>query len=1367
MFSASVRKVRRSNGRVTSSLIRAVVDSLECRRLLSNSLVFITPPTNTTVGSDIDSPNGVQVAVEDASGNVITSNADNISLSLSPNSSALTGTTTVQASSGMASFNTLSVSTSGANYTLTATDAAASLNATSQPFNVNPPLAYGFQNITSLNSNISLNGGFRPESSLYIDGNGNIFGTTTVGGTSGDGTVFEIAEPSGVYSTLISFTGNSGTFPGSDPVAGLTSDGNGNLFGTTLTGGTSGLGTIFELAGPSHTFSSFLSFTGPSGAYPGSAPYAALSSDGNGNLFGTTEQDGKNFDGTLFELAGPSHTFSTLFSFTGLNGANPGALPEGGLTSDGNGNLYGTTTQGGTAGFGTVFELSGPSHTFTSLVSFTNDSGPHFGAGPIGSLAFDSSGNLLGTTNAGTSTTETPLGTVFELSGPGYTTFSSLFSFTGNSGAYPGGAPQGGLISDGSGNLLGTTSFGGTTGYGTVFELAGSSHTFSTLTSFTGNSGAYPGYYLSAGLTIDANGNMYGTTLSGGLYNSGTAFEFPSSAPNNLTTLINFSGGLGGSPRGPVFVDSSGNIFGTTAGGGTYLDGTIFEIAEPSGVYSTLVSFSGNSGPAPGSDPITTLISDGNGNLYGTTQSGGTSGDGTVFELTGPSYTFSSLVSFTGNTGPSLGASPNGVLTSDGNSNLFGTTQSGGTSGDGTVFELAGPSHTFSTLVSFTGNSGADPGASPDINASLTQDGNGNLFGTTQSGGTSGDGTVFELVGPSYTFSSLVSFTGNTGAYLGKDPVASLLSDANGDLFGSTYLGSTSGDGTVFELAGPSHTFSTLVSFTGNSGAYPGANPDVSLISDGNGNLFATTQYGGPSDNGTVFELAGPSHTFSTLVSFLFTTNPYTTPNFNPSLVLDVNGNLFGTTQYGGTSQDGTVFELAGPSHVFSTLFSFTGNNGAYPGDAPTPSLTSDANGNLFGTTESGGASGDGTVFELTPSTQLSFANPPSGATAGATLPSIQVNIEQSSASISTGDSSIVTLSIQSGPSGATLGGTTSVQAVNGVATFTNLSLNLPGNYTLVATDGTLSPATSNPFTIQSNTVTWTGAADGLNWSNPGNWSDDFVPASNTNVTIGSGFTVLLGSGTYSVDSLTASSPIEIANAATLLLYGPSTFASSLTIDNGGALKVAADPVLLLLNGSEFTDNGAIDLGDSDMIIHNGNAAQLISQLISSAATNATTLAVELNNDGNGNPLMTSFDNQPVTTTDVFVKFTYFGDTNLDGSVTAQDYLAIDNAFSFNATNPATPLTGWNNGDFNYDGVINGDDYTLIDNAFNSQSTTPLISKAQPTATTPTIEISAEKLPTASANFINPSNSVVIQPNTAQSIWSIYFDGNDQYIPAE
>jgi hypothetical protein len=119
-----------------------------------------------------------------------------------------------------------------------------------------------------------------------------------------------------------------------------------------------------------------------------------------------------------------------------------------------------------------------------------------------------------------------------------------------------------------------------------------------------------------------------------------------------------------------------------------------------------------------------------------------------------------------------------------------------------------------------------------------------------------------------------------------------------------------------------------------------------------------------------------------------------------------------------------------------------------------------------------------------------------------------------------------------------------------------------------------------------------------------------------------------------------------------------------------------------------------------------------------------------------------------VTTTDVLIKFTYYGDTNLDGSVTAQDYLAIDNAFSYNAANPTTPLTGWNNGDFNYDGVINGDDYTLIDNAFNSQSTVPLVSQAQATSSSsPTIsQTIAPKIVTSPPAIAQTESSTPISP---------------------
>ena len=280
-------------------------------------------------------------------------------------------------------------------------------------------------------------------------------------------------------------------------------------------------------------------------------------------------------------------------------------------------------------------------------------------------------------------------------------------------------------------------------------------------------------------------------------------------------------------------------------------------------------------------------------------------------------------------------------------------------------------------------------------------------------------------------------------------------------------------------------------------------------------------------------------------------------------------------------------------------------------------------------------------------------------------------------------------------------------------------------------------------YEVHATNVTWTGAADGINWTNPGNWSTDLVPVGDTDATIGAGFSVQIGSGSYGVHSLIASSPIEIADGATLVLNGVTTFGGGLNIDDGGKLQNYADSILLVINGLNISTGGTIDLCNNDLIIHNGNISQVASQIgtgiTSSVATSNTTLGVELNDDGTPahNPLMTTFDGQTVTTTDVLVKYTYFGDTNLNGSVDATDYIAIDNGFNNN-------LTGWNNGDFNYDGKINGDDYTLIDNAFNSQSAVPLATVASPPAV-PQTQINKE-VTKAPAFAIATSQSLSQEP---------------------
>ena len=226
-------------------------------------------------------------------------------------------------------------------------------------------------------------------------------------------------------------------------------------------------------------------------------------------------------------------------------------------------------------------------------------------------------------------------------------------------------------------------------------------------------------------------------------------------------------------------MDSSGNLYGTTIEGGSR-DGTVFELAKGSGTITTLASFNGTNGEYPEAG----LVMDSSGNLYGTTYGGGALNDGTVFELVHGSGTITTLASFNGD----RRCNPFGGLVMDSSGNLYGTT-CGRRCGDGTVFELAQGSGKITTLASFNGTDGANP------KAALIMDSSGNLYGTTTGGGASGDGTVFELANGSGTITTLASFNGTDGAL----PIAGLIMDSSGNLYGTATGGGTSDNGTVFE----------------------------------------------------------------------------------------------------------------------------------------------------------------------------------------------------------------------------------------------------------------------------------------------------------------------------------------------------------------------------------------------------------------------------------------------------------------------------------------------------------------------------------------------------------------------------------------
>ncbi len=402
-----------------------------------------------------------------------------------------------------------------------------------------------------------------------------------------------------------------------------------------------------------------------------------------------------------------ARTFTVLYSFTGADGA----VPQAGLVRDKASNLYGTTVVGGAHGFGTVFELTpkaGGGWTEKVLHSF-NLNGKD-GAYPIASLILDAAGNLYGTTQSGgnfSSECTYGCGTVFELTpkAGGVWTERVLHSFNGQDGFAPWGA---GVILDASGNLYGTTLYGGsgtcnnygTPGCGTVFELtpkAGGSWAENVLYDFQNN--GKDGNYPQAGVIFDAAGNLYSTTLGGGTGGYGTVFELMPTKRGTWTekVLHNFNNNDGGGdPDASLIFDSSGNLYGTITGSGNCNSGngcgTVFELtpkADGAWTEKVLHKFNGSDGDNPAGG----LIVGASGSLYGTTGEGGdgtcNGGCGTVFELTrkaSGAWTEKVLHDFNG----SDGDAPNGLI-SDSSGNLYGTTVAGGSGcgdGCGTVFEL-------------------------------------------------------------------------------------------------------------------------------------------------------------------------------------------------------------------------------------------------------------------------------------------------------------------------------------------------------------------------------------------------------------------------------------------------------------------------------------------------------------------------------------------------------------------------------------------------------------------------------------------------------------------------------------------------------
>jgi uncharacterized repeat protein (TIGR03803 family) len=613
--------------------------------------------------------------------------------------------------------------------------------------------------------------GSGPVGSLLLASNNKLYGLTNNGGTNGKGVLFEFDPAAGIYVKKIDFIDSIGKNPGGSLVEAT----NGKLYGMTFSGGINNLGVIFEYDFTTNVFTKKFDMTSVSG----SGAQGSLTEAFNGKLYGMLRMGGANSAGTLFEYDYTANVFTKKIDFLTATGA----APYGSLMASSNNKLYGMCSGGGTGNFGVVFEFDIATQIYTKLMDFS----PGLGFGPMGSLCEGVNGKLYGMTNAGGLNNK---GTIFE-----YDTNANSCLDKIDLAMPTGCQPKGSLTLSSNGNLYGMGSVGGLNNSGVLFEYNYSVNNYNVIINFGQSDGTSP----TGGLTLAANGKLYGTCAGGGVNGNGVLFEYDY-ANNTYTKKYDFIDSLGSWPTGSLVEVSPGKLYGITGSGGINHDGAIFEFDYLTNTYAKKVDLIDSLGKWPRGG----LMKASNGKLYGMTNYGGNTngtGNGVIFEYDYVSNVYTKKVSMTA----AGGCDPQGSLTEAPNGKLYGFAFYGGANLDGVIFEYDFNSNTYTDVFDFNQyNNNGHPvtGVSPKGTPLLAS--NGKLYGTCV-------GRLFEYDYINNLYAIKYSQLSNT--------IGSLMQSANGKLYGAVTNYST--NGAIYEYDYNTNAFGYKIYYSGTTGSVP------------------------------------------------------------------------------------------------------------------------------------------------------------------------------------------------------------------------------------------------------------------------------------------------------------------------------------------------------------------------------------------------------------------------------------------------------------------------------------------------------------------------------------------------------------------